>query len=129
MAANKDAIQALQELEATVQGEIVQLTALAAAKPITNQWKDNIQSWPLIKTGTYRRSVHEVVFAAETTSTQAAVIIGTDIADPPYPLFLERGTSKMEPKPVGRMAFDAKQDEAQREAGKVLWELLRQRMG
>jgi len=128
MAANSDAIQALQNLEAAVQGEIVQLTALAAGKPISNQWKNNIQSWPLIKTGTYRRSIHEQVFSTETTSTQAVVMVGTDIKDPPYPLYLEHGTSKMAPKPVGRMAFDEKQGEAQHEAGAVLWRLVQERM-
>lgn len=40
------------------------------------------------------------------------VIIGTDLTDPPYPYFLEYGTSRMPAYPAARPAFDETKDVA-----------------
>ena len=123
-----EVLRNLEKLDKAAQGQVLQLAALAGAKPITNGWKDNIIGWPLVKTGTYHRAVHEQVFAAESSSDRVVVVIGPDINDPPYPFFLEYGTSKMAPKPVGRKAFDENSDEAQREFGEVLWALIQKEL-
>jgi HK97 gp10 family phage protein len=127
--ADQDAFKALEALSAAVQSTGLQSAALAGAKPISNGWKDGIQKWPLIKTGTYRRSIHEQVFAAESAPAQVVVAIGTDIVDPPYPMFLEYGTSKMPAKPVGRTALEENKEAAQREFGAAIWDVIRGAVG
>lgn len=119
-------MQKFKRLSQVGQREALSTAALAAAKPISNQWKQNIGDWPLILTGTYRRSIHEEVFQESTQPGQVLVLIGTDIVDPPYPAFLEWGTSKMAPKPVGRNAYESQKDEAQKEFGEVIQQLINQ---
>lgn len=126
---DKEIQRRLGELDRSVVGEKVALAALSAGKVIGEQWSENINSWPLVKTGTYKRSIHEQVFAEETTDDRVVVIVGTDIVEPPYPLFLEFGTSKMTPKPVGRHALDAKEREARQEFGDAFWELVKRDLG
>lgn len=123
-AENLRLLEKFRRLGKAGQRQALATAALAAAKPITNQWKQNIGDWPLIETGTYRRSIHEEVFQDVSEPGQVVVLIGTDIADPPYPAFLEFGTSRMAPKPVGRMAFEAQKDAAQEEFADVIWQVI-----
>jgi len=50
--------------------------------------------------------------------------IGTDLADPPYPFYLEYGTSKMPAYPSARPAFDEMKDTAIATTGDVLGQLV-----
>lgn len=85
----------------------------AAALPLENAWKDKISNFyndagyvgpdgkrGLVETGTFLRSIHH-----ERISSRE-VAVGTDIVDPPYPKYLEFGTSRMAPKPTARPALD-----------------------
>lgn len=81
----------------------------AAAQPLVNAWKENIQAYPVILTGTYLRSVHHEV--GDVDRDQVEILVGTDIVDPPYPLFLEFGTRYMSARPTARPAYDESQDE------------------
>lgn len=47
-------------------------------------------------------------------------LIGTDLTDPPYPYFLEYGTTRMPAYPAARPAFDERYPEAVRTAGIVI---------
>jgi HK97 gp10 family phage protein len=56
------------------------------------------------RSGTYRRSIQVKIL--ERGSQRVIVAIGTNIVDPPYPLFLEYGTRKMKARPSARPAWD-----------------------
>lgn len=111
------------ELEAklTALGEVadamLEAAGLAAALPIENAWKENVLE-RAHKTGTYLRSIHSAVLS--TGKGSATIIIGTDIDDPPYPVYLEFGTVKMAPRPTAGPAFDNHREEALTEFGDVL---------
>lgn len=49
--------------------------------------------------------------------------IGTSLVDPPYPYFLEYGTSRMEPRPAARPAFWAGEHEATKAGTVVLQQM------
>lgn len=51
-------------------------------------------------------------------------VIFTDLTDPPYPFFLEYGTSRMPAYPAARPAFDEKKDEALGQVAEVLGRLV-----
>lgn len=70
---------------------------LAAGIYTQTQWKNAIARFPvhgkiphtgLVDTGTYLRSIQVESFPDH-------VEVGTDIVDPPYPFYLEFGTSRM----------------------------------
>lgn len=65
------------------------------------------------RTGTYRRSIRVKVM--ERSSQRVIVAIGTDIINPPYPLFLEYGTRHMAARPSARPAWDESKDGVERE--------------
>jgi HK97 gp10 family phage protein len=60
---------------------------LAGANLFANAWKEAAP----YRTGTYRRSIH--VETAERAGENVQVKVGTDQTDPPYPFYLEYGTS------------------------------------
>lgn len=114
--------------------ELLPVALEAAALPLENAWKDNVASYytkageagpggkrGLVRTGNYLRSIHHqrVESAARPT-----VVVGTDIVDPPYPVYLELGTSRMSPKPTARPAFDEKRGEMAHEFGAAMRQLL-----
>ena len=82
---------------------------------ISNAAKQIITDKDLILSGDMKRSVHP-----EVEPDGKAVRIGSDITDPPYPSFLELGTSKMPPKPWLRPALDENKTEAINEIASVL---------
>lgn len=92
----------LDRLSDAVRAKVLEAALMTGATPIVNHWK---QIAPY-RTGTYRRSVHAEPLAT-TGSHSAAVQIGTDITEPPYPVFLEFGTSRMAARPSARPAWDA----------------------
>lgn len=59
-----------------------------------------------------------------TSVTVQTALIGTDLTEPPYPYFLEYGTSKMPAYPAARPAFDERYPEAVKTASAVIGRLL-----
>ncbi len=55
------------------------------------------------------------------------IFIGTNLTDPPYPFFLEFGTSRMSARPAGRPAFEEKKVAAIAAAASVLREQFRRK--
>ena len=51
-------------------------------------------------------------------------VVGTDLTEPPYPYFLEYGTSRMPAYPAARPAFDEQADTAIRTTADVLGQLI-----
>jgi HK97 gp10 family phage protein len=86
---------------------VLQAALMTGADPIVNRWK---QTAPF-RTGTYRRSIQAQPLPSAGTH-KSAVQIGTDITDPPYPVYLEFGTSRMAARPSARQAWDAEIDKA-----------------
>jgi HK97 gp10 family phage protein len=78
---------------------------------------------PRRQTGQYSQSIHIEVL--EQSRTRVVVAIGTSITDPPYPVFLEYGTSRMPAHPIARPAFDQSKQEATAEMTREL----RRRLG
>lgn len=104
-------LRGVQDLNAKLQrleGAMPRLIAdslMVGVLPLNDRWKENILTYPLVRTGTYMRSVHAEVLG--TTPTGAEVMVGTNLTDPPYPYYLEFGTWSIAPKGVARNAFDA----------------------
>lgn len=84
----------------------------AAGLVVASEWRRAIYDYPLVDTGTYGRSIGVEVTVRD--GEHALAIIGTDIVDPPYPFFLEYGTSKMGAKVHARPAVERAEPEAQR---------------
>jgi HK97 gp10 family phage protein len=78
---------------------------------------------PRRQTGQYAQSIHVEVL--ERSRSRVVVAIGTSITDPPYPVFLEYGTSRMPAHPIARPAFDQSKAEATEEMTREL----RRRLG
>lgn len=104
----------------------------AAALPLENAWKDKVANFyddagytgpdgkrGLVETGTFLRSIHH-----EPGDGPHEVLVGSDIVDPPYPAFLEFGTSRMEPKPTARPALDESGPEMRSEFNASMRQLL-----
>jgi HK97 gp10 family phage protein len=113
-----ETLHALEAIEEATRGAKLAAVAVVGAMPIQNAWK---QKAP-IKTGTYRRSIHTETEAVNERA--ATVVIGTDITDPPYPIFLEYGTAHMAARPSAQPAFDEQVDKAISEAEAALRTIL-----
>jgi hypothetical protein len=103
-------------------GQLIADSLMVGAMPMNDRWKENIYSYPLVKTGAYARSVH--VELVSQSMTGAEVMVGTNIVDPPYPYFLEFGTWAITPKGVARAALDATWGDVQRESQRAFEFLL-----
>ena len=113
--------------------KIVNHGLVFGALTIANTWK---QLAPF-KSGTYKRSIHVAghanltpdfkgeAFTAPTDKLTA--MIGTRIKDPPYPEFLEFGTSRMQAKPSAGPAMGAARNAALKEVGDATRAMLAQR--
>lgn len=110
-------------------GNALETALVAGALVIANRWKGLAP----VRTGTYRRSIHvgghtdqtddfagEDLGQSTSTNGSAKVVVGTAIKNPPYPVFLEYGTSRMAARPSAQPAFDEKKDEAVREVTRAL---------
>lgn len=91
----------------------------AGAQIVVNDAKENAP----YQTGTFRRSIHHkrIVREAYRRYTQ----IGSDITNPPYPYFLEYGTSYMAARPTLRPALYNNQDGARQEIVSAVKQTLR----
>lgn len=117
-------------LEQVAQDKMMETALVAGALLVQNEWKANTP----YRTGTYRRSIHiggHTDLASDFEGDDmgkpggASVIVGTDITDPPYPAWLEEGTSKMAARPSAGPAFEAKKREAVKEIGDALRDMLK----
>lgn len=101
----------LSALERVLRGQIVATGIKAAAMTHTEaRWKRTAP----VDTGSYRRSIHTVI--EDASWDYCRVVVGTDIIDPPYPWFLEVGTSRMSARPSARPAFDSTKNLVERDA-------------
>lgn len=97
-----------------------------------NYWKETA----LWKSGTYRRAIHVAGHPDLTPDFEGEVIpaprdplmviVGLDIQEPPYPIYLEYGTSRMEAKPRAGPALDATAKAVLKEVGEAFEKLLEQ---
>ena len=124
----------LHALERPAQHDMLEKALVAGALLVQNEWKRRAP----YRSGTYRRSIHigghtdqasdfegEDLGKQSAGPDQAQVIIGTNITDPPYPKFLEEGTSRMAARPSAGPALEAKRAEAVEEAGEAFQDMLR----
>lgn len=111
--------QRFKQLSAELAGSGLAAAAEAAALPLENRWKELTP----YRTGTYRRSIHHE--PPVVTDDRVSVEVGTDITDPPYPFYLEFGTSRMPPHPSARPAVDETQGQIRTEFRDALRQLLR----
>jgi len=112
-----ETLHALDRREALTLGQL-EAVATVAAMPIQNAWKEKAP----VLTGTYRRSIHTETERVGADHVDA--VIGTDLTDPPYPVFLELGTVHMAARPSAQPAFDEQVDKAMAEAEAALRSIL-----
>lgn len=125
---------ALKRLTPQRVAKLLNTSMISGALLIANDWKERAP----YKTGTYRRSVHVAGhsnltpgFAGEEIPEDPnplIVAVGTFIIDPPYPQFLEYGTSRMQPRPSAGPALEATRDDALKEIGEAFEILLAKEM-
>ena len=121
-------------LERVAQQKMLEQALVTGALVVQNEWKTRTP----YRTGSYRRSIHiggHSSLAPGFNGTDigkqpspdggASVIVGTSITDPPYPIFLELGTSRMTARPSCGPAFDAKKQAALKEIGEAFKDLLK----
>jgi HK97 gp10 family phage protein len=120
-------IRALARLSDAAAEQTLVVAAQAAGIVVQTEWKSLFRSQsdasypgslPRRQTGQYAQSIH--VEIVEHDRTHAWVAIGPSIIDPPYPLFLEYGTSKMPAHPIARPAWDRSKARALKEMADVL---------
>jgi len=115
---------ALKRLPQDVVERHLNTAMVSGALLIALNWKYRMQ-WKQ-PTGTYKRSVHVAGHADKTPDFKGReipaprdpleVVIGTNITDPPYPVFLEYGVpGRMPPYPVAKPAMDETREDALRE--------------
>jgi len=137
--------EALGKLDKSTVERLVTEALVSGGLLIANQAKDNA-AW---KTGSMRRSIHVAGNAKKTDDFDPAgdlekynvkysemeapgslrAIIGTNITDPPYPAFIEFGTSKMPARPFLGPAMDSERDAVLKEVGEALGELIAHKLG
>lgn len=122
---------ALIKLSDQMAGRNLEAAATAGALVFDRAWKELFRSSsdpsipgapPRRQTGTYSRSIHPETLAV--TRDSATVEVGTNIDSPPYPVFLEYGTSRMPAHPIARPAFEQNTAEAADTTMRALAKLL-----
>jgi HK97 gp10 family phage protein len=121
MVGDKELAGQLGRIDHALRGQMLLAAVKSGAELILNRWKELIRD-RAFRTGTYRRSTH--IETITSTKDKAEVAIGTDITDPPYPVYLEMGTSTMEARPTARPAWDEKIEAAKREIMDALKDLI-----
>ncbi len=86
----------LGEIERRVE-KAVRDERVKVALELEADWKDAAP----VDTGTYRRSIH-----TETDATPSTSLVGTNLTNPPYPIYLELGTGRMAAQPSARPAAE-----------------------
>lgn len=121
----------MRELSDAVARDKLVLAGRAMGLPVEETWKRMFRKKgeqsipgapPRSQTGTYRRSIHTEIESA--TRSRVVARVGTSIIDPPYPAYLEYGTSKMPPHPIARPAWDKSKGAAYDAGARVLKKLL-----
>lgn len=80
---------------------------------LVDAWKKEIDAKHVIDTGRFKNSTDH---AEEDDST----IVGTPIDNPPYPIFLELGTSKMKARPTLKPAVTGSTDKLKQVAESIV---------
>lgn len=122
-----------RKLEKVVQSRILEAALISGALVIQNEWKIRAP----YKSGNYKRSIHigghtelapdfqgSDIGAQDAEPGRARVVVGTNITDPPYPMFLEYGTSRMSARPSAGPALRSKKSEAVKEVGEAFREIV-----
>jgi HK97 gp10 family phage protein len=127
-----DLARRLRELSERAAEDALVAAGIAGGVVIERTWKSLFRhadeasiagAPPRRQTGQYSQSIHVEVL--ERSRDRVVVAIGTSITDPPYPVFLEYGTSRMPAHPIARPAFDQSKEEATEEMTREL----RRRLG
>jgi HK97 gp10 family phage protein len=115
----KELLKKFAKLSADSRVEIRKKALLAGGQVFATAWKGNInKEHHNFLTGTYRRSI-------QYTYDKFIVLIGTNIIKPPYPWWLETGTSKMAARPAMMPAFESSKDDIVKAIIKVIRILVR----
>lgn len=110
----------------------VKIGLMEGGRVVQNAAKENIKKNKTIKTGTMLRSID-----IRKVNNELAVLIGSDISDPPYPTYIEFGTAPhviknawgrgitvnhpgTQPKPFLRPALDENINEIEKEIAQVI---------
>jgi len=104
----------LQQLSKAVGSNIIEAALTLGGLKIQDEWQKEAP-W---KTHTFQRSIH--VEYQKLSDYSGAVLIGTNLTEPPYPRYLEFGTIHMAANPSGRRAWDQSIDRAKKEVIDVL---------
>jgi HK97 gp10 family phage protein len=103
------------------QEKVKRTALLEGGNVLRNAWMDHISpAYHNFLTGNYKRSIQ-----AFYEPSDQAVYVGTDITEPPYPYWLEVGTSKMSARPALVPAFEGSKDKIFEEIVKALNILIR----
>ena len=124
-------VRRMSALADAVASHNLEIAGRAMGLPVEEAWKRGFRKKsdpsiagvaPRRQTGTYSRSIHTEIESV--SRNRVLVKVGTSITQPPYPAYLEYGTSKMPAHPIARPAWDASKHEAQRAGERVLKRLL-----
>jgi HK97 gp10 family phage protein len=120
-------VRRMEALSDAMAERVMERAARSAGEVVVNEWKRTFRKKseqsvaglpPRVQSGTYRRAIHlELVSHSR---TRVEVVVGPSIIDPPYPAYLEYGTSRMSPHPIARPAWDRSKVPARDEATRQL---------
>lgn len=126
------ALTALKALDDRASASVLSTAARAGGGVVAAEWRALFRrksdasfpgSLPRRQTGTYSRSI--TVVTVQSSRSSALVHVGPTISNPPYPIYLEFGTSRMPPHPIARPAAMRSSARAQATSISALKTLLR----